>query len=360
MKNILYLILIIAVLTSCEPPEVGYISDHIRALEDTVFVPRGVFKTSAAPAAEGSTYPLKWEVTAVTDGDGNPSNDLFDEYEILIWKKGFNSDTDTTLALAEAKLELSEQPTLLINEVSGEMAFTQASKYVSNDIYKVSVNVSNVRGDRQLDDFVVVKLQPFQPVEFPVEMRSRLQLGKQAGGWDVGYTSKISNGEDANVSNVLDGTHPYITILKTNEEPSLGIKVRMIICDSYDTPIDPSKVVYYPSGAGYLQNFHDNSTETTTDATSTTFSLPAPPFPQFGRTYSGNNTYLMYYLTTDDAFEVDVAAFETDNGPKDWSVYTDPDTGEIKCRAYIRWGIRINDSGTWELKMKIPYTKVRK
>lgn len=361
MKNIFYSILIIiAMAASCQPPEVGYISDNIHALEDTIAVPRGVFKIGAAPAIEGSTYPLKWEITGATDAQGNPTNDLFDEYELLTWKSAFNADKDTTLALVEEKLELGDFPTILINEVSGELAFTQASKFVTNnDIYKINVKATNIRGEKQLDDFVIVKLEDFQPVEFPVEMRSAIQLGKDDGNYDMGYVSTIMNNFDDGVPSVLDGTHPYITITKVNEEPALGVRVKMIIADSEDRAINPDKVVFYPSGSTYYQNFHDNSVETTKDETGSTFALPAPPFPQYGRTYTGTNSYLMYYLTTSDAFTVDTEAYEADNGPKDWTPYTDPITGEIRNRAYIRWGIKINDSGTWEIKMKIPYTNIK-
>ncbi|MDY7394597.1 DUF5007 domain-containing protein [Aureibaculum sp. 2210JD6-5] len=359
MKNILITLLIAIVFASCTPPEVGYISDNIHALEDTIFVPRGVFKLSAAPAAEGSTYPLEWEITGITDADGNPTDALFQEYEITTWTEPFNPLTDTTLELIQAKIKQSMEPSILMSSVSGEIAFTQSTKFVNGDIFKIHVKAKNVKGERQLDDFVVVKLSPFEPVEFPTEMRSRLQLGKGGGAFDIGYTSVISNGNDDGVPSVLDGTHPYITVLKTSDEPAVGINVKMIIADSYGTPLNPEKVVFYPSGGGFLQNYHENSIETTTDATSTTFSLPAPPFPQYASNYSGSSSYLMYYLTTTDAFTVDKDAFEADNGPKDWSPYIDPDTGEIRNRAYIRWGIKINDSGTWEIKMKIPYTKIK-
>lgn len=360
MKKILYSLLIAAIaVTSCTPPEVGYISDNIHALQDTIFVPRGVFQLSAAPTVEGSTYPMHWELTSVTDPSGSATTELTDTHEILIWKEAFNGDTDTTLVLAEAKLELSQQPTMLLSESSGEIAFTQASKYVNNDIFHINVKASNVKGSRQLDDFVVAKLEPFAPVEFPTEMRARLNLTKNSGGNDILYTSVISNGFDDEVPSVLDGTHPYITVTKISDEPALGFKAKMIITDSHDVPLSPEKLTFYPSGSSYLQNYHDNSVETVSDATSTTFSLPAPPFPQYSRSYSGTSSYLMYYLSTADAFTVDTAAWEAENGPKDWSPYTDPDTGNINNSAYIRWGIKINDTGTWELKMRIPYTNVK-
>ena len=181
--------------------------------------------------------------------------------------------------------------------------------------------------------------------------------GKVNGAWDVGFTHTVLNDFDPKVPNILDGTDPYITVTKISDEPKQAILVKMIIADSHGAALDPSKVIFYPSGDTYLQNYHDNSIGVVTDAEGSTFGLPAPPFPQYGRTYSdGTNAYLMYYLTTDDAFTVDKEAYEADNGPKNWDAYINPATGEIRNRAYIRWGIKINDSGTWELKMKIPYT----
>lgn len=358
MKKIIYFVILFVAITSCQPPEVGYISDDIHALEDTIFVPRGVFMTSATPASEGSTYPMKWTITEIYDATGNPTNALFEEHEILIWKAAFNGATDTTLALAEKKLELVKNPTLLINEVSGQMAFTQASKFVQNDIFKVDVNVTNVRGERQLNDFVILRFQPFKPVEFPVPMIARIRLVKKDGTLDGIFSSTIQNDFDSAVPSVLDGTHPYITITKTNDEPSLGVKARMVIADSYDNPFSPDKILFFPQAGTYLQNYHDNSVETVDDATGTTFSLPAPPFPQYGRTYDGANTYLMYYITSRDAFTVDKAAWEAKNGTYDWSQYqTDPVTGEILAEGYIRFAVKINDSGTWQLKMRIPYSK---
>lgn len=358
MRKITYFIVILVAIASCMPPEVGYISDNIHALEDTVFVTRGVFMTSAAPASEGSTYPMKWAITEVYDANGLPTNELFEKHEILVWKSAFNGATDTTLELAEKKLELVENPALMINEVSGQMAFTQASKFVQNNIFTVDVNVSNVRGERQLNDFVVLKFEPFRPVEFPVPMISRINLVKKDGSLFALYSSTVQNDFDKAVPSVLDGTHPYITITKTNDSPELGIKARMVITDSYDVAFSPSKVLFYPSGGTYLQNYHDNSVETVDDDTGTTFSLPAPPFPQYGRTYTGDNSYLMYYITSRDAFTVDKDAWVAKNGPHDWSQYqTNPVTGDVVAQAYIRFAVKINDSGSWQLKMRIPYSR---
>jgi hypothetical protein len=355
MKKIIFFIAIIAAFTSCAPPEIGYISDDIHALEDTVFVPRGVFMTSAAPNPEGSTYPLTWKVTEVLDDNGDPTNALFEKHEILVWTSAFNPNTDTTLKLAEAKLKLSPEPSLKINNVSGEMAFTQATKFVTdNNLFTINTNVSNIRGNRQLDDFVVVRLMPFIPVEFTGQMRSRLNMIKTKGGKKALFTAIINNDNDNGVPSVLDGTHPYFSITKASNDPAFGLKVNMTITDSHDKPFSPSQILFYPYKSGYLQNYHDNSTETVNNETSITFSLPAPPFPQYSRNNWGD---LMYYITSRDVFTVDKEAYEAKFGTQDWSAYKTNDNGDIVCEAYIRWAIKINDSGTWDIKMRIPYSK---
>jgi hypothetical protein len=357
MKKIIYLFGITLFMLSCEQPEVGYISDNIHSLQDTINVPRGAFFTSAPPAVEGSTYPLEWTITSISDKDGKPTSELQDIREILTWTAPFDPTTDTTLELAMKKLKLSKQPSIIMNPVSGEFIFTQASKSVVNDNFIVNVNAKNVRGERQLDKFTWVKMGPFIPVEFKTEMRSRLQLGKGGGVYDTGYNYSVLNDNDPKVSGVLNGTDPYITITKISDEPKLAVKVKMIIADSHGAVLNPNKVVFnYNGGSMPLQNYHENTIGTVLDSESTTFGLPAPPFPQYAKDYSGNDAYLMYYLTTSDAFTVDKAAYEAANGAKDWNPYIDPATGRIRNRAYIRWGMKINDSGTWEIKMKIPFT----
>ncbi|MFV0505381.1 MAG: DUF5007 domain-containing protein [Bacteroidales bacterium] len=358
MKNILFIILLFSCLVACQQPEVGYLSKNIHALEDTIFVSRGVFMTSAAPSAESSTYPLTWSITEILDKNGKPTDELSAKHDIQIWTESFNPDTDTTLELAKSKLKMSAEPSIKINSISGELAFTQASKFVENEIFMVNANVSNVKGQLQIDSFVVVKFLPFRAVEFPAEMRSRINLIKNDGSKKALYTSTITNDNDDGVPSVLDGTHPYFSVLKTNEEPKLGIKARMTITDSHNIPIPSKDILFYPSGSSYMQNFHDNSTETEQDANSYTFSLPAPPFPQFGRNYTGNSSYLMYYLSSQSAFTLDKAAYEKDYGPQDWSNYKTNSNGDIICEAYIRWAIKIRDNGFWDLKMKIPYSKV--
>lgn len=354
--------MITAFVSSCEQPEVGYISDNIHSLQDTITVPRGLFMSSAPPAVEGSTYPMEWMITGITDNDGKPTTELQDEHDILIWKSPFDPTTDTTMELAMKKLELAKKPSIIMNPISGEFVFTQASKHVVNNDFNIDVSAKNIRGERQLNKFTHIKLTPFIPVEIKNSMGVQLQ-GLTSTTSQVISTYDVANAFDPKVPSILDGTNPYFTIVKVSDEPKLSIKVKHIVTDSKNQALDPAKVIFNPDRLG---NFHDNTIGGgVMDAVGTTFSLPAPPFPQYSRRFNSNDgspgIYWMYYLTTNDSFTVDRVAYEAANATPSggwnayWAKFTDAN-GHIRNRGYIRWAFKINDTGTWEVRVKIPYS----
>jgi hypothetical protein len=362
MKKIIYFLMITAFVSSCVQPEVGYISDSIHSLQDTITVPRGVFKTSPAPAVEGSTYPMEWKISGITDKDGKLTNELQEEREILIWKSPFDPRTDTSLELAMKKLELSKRPAIIMNPVSGEFVFTQATRLAVNSDFDVNVSAKNVRGERQLNKFTHIKLTPFVPVEFPNTTRCITQFVNQTtGATTIALDYRLENQFDPKIPNILNGTDKIFSIKKVNDEPKLGIKVKMIVTDSKSSVVSPAKVIFFVNGGELLPNFHDNTITPEVSADGTTFGLPAPPFPQYSRKYTNPldaNRFLMYYLTTNDTYTFDRAAFEAEKGVKPDSFYAPfkDVNGNIVIRGYVRWAIKINDTGTYELTMRHPYT----
>jgi hypothetical protein len=363
MKKIICFLMIASFISSCEAPGVGYISDNIRAQQEVITIPRGVFKTSATPAVYGSTYPLEWKITGVTDKDGKLTNDLQEMHDILTWLKPFDPTTDTTLELAMKKLKITATPAILMNPVSGEFIFTQATKFISNSDFDINVSVKNGQGERQLNKFTHLKLTPFVPVEFLRPTRIQTQFVDQTTGPQQGspFEYIVENDFDAKVPGILDGTDKYISIRKISDEPKLGVKVKMIIKDSKGSILSPSKIVYFVNNGAVLANFNDNTITPEVSVDGTTFGLPAPPFPQYSRTYrdpNDPNRFYMYYLTTNDAYTFDRAAYEADKGVQPDSFYEPfkDANGKIVVRGYIRWGIKINDTGTYELIMRHPYT----
>lgn len=360
MKKIFGFLIASILVVSCTPPEVGYISDTIHLQSPTIVVPRGVYTLGVLPIVDGSTYPLEWEIASVTDKDGNVTNELQEPRDLLVWKKAFDPNTDTTMELAMQKLELRKVPAILLNENSGQFSFTQTTAKVLGDDFDVSVMAKNVKGERLVKNYAHIKLTPFKPVEIINTMAAELHFKNNTGVWDVAYAYSLADVNDSKIPSILNGTNPYMTIVKVSDEPKLSVKVKQIITDSNNQVLDPAKVVFNPDR---LQNFHDNTIGVETDAVGSTFGLPAPPFPQYGRrNASGTGMYWMYYLTTTDSFTVDKVAFEAANPVPagGWAAYWAKYSNEnLLNRGYIRWAFKINDTGTWEVKMKIPFTKVK-
>ncbi len=346
MKNILksfgLLLVLQFIFQSCERPEIGFLSDNIQTPESVIKPPKGIFSVAALPIIDGSTYPLSYKITEVRDGAGMVTNELFEKHKILIWTSAYNPKTDTTLELVNAKVKESEEPSLLLNERSGQLAFTPASYYLVNDKYVIDMEISNVRGTKSFKDFAKIEFKPFVPLEFPSTSRFMVQLAKPATPNTFQNFIETQVGPDSdNARKIAEGTHPFISIKKISSDGAPGLKVIFKVQDKDGKPLAKkfNEYSFYPSGASYLSSFHDNSVQTREFDDQTEFNLPAPPFPQWG-TYGGNNLYLMYYLIPPSAVDVDWAKLGQNQA--DWGNY----------RGYIRFAIKINAPGTWEIVYK--------
>ncbi|MGV8829356.1 MAG: DUF5007 domain-containing protein [Breznakibacter sp.] len=333
---------------SCERPDIGFLSDNIQTPEDVIRPPKGLFSTSTLPIIDGSTYPLTYEILEVRDGNGNVTNELFEKHNIRVWTKAFDPATDRNLTMEQlvaAKLKNSEEPTLLLNSRSGQFAFTPASFFLKNSDYVIDMKISNVRGSKEFKDFAKVSFKPFVPIEFPATTRFACQLAKPESPNSFQFIVDHQIGPDSdNARKVLDGTNPYLTIRKVSDQGAPGINVVMKIVDKNGKELcrKHDEISLWPSGASYLSSYHDNSIGTEDNDEGSIFHLPAPPFPQWG-TYSGNSLYLMYYQIPKNAVDVDWNGIGQD--PSKWANY----------RGYIRFGIKINEPGTWEVIHKAPY-----
>lgn len=326
----------------CERPEIGFLSDNIQTPESVITPPKGVFSTAALPIIDGSTYPLKYEIVEIRDGNGNVTSELTDKHKITIWTSAYNPKTDVTMELVNKKLKQSEEPSILLNERSGQLAFTPASFFLTNNDYVLDMKVSNVKGEHIFKDFAHISFKPFVPLEFPVNSRFMVQLAKTATpNTFVNFKEQQIAPESEFSKQVLNGTHPFLKISKTSNDGAPGVKVIMKIQDQNGKSLAKKMNEYgfFPSGATNLSSFHDNSVETVETDDATIFNLPAPPFPQWG-TYTGTSMYLMYYIIPPSAVDVDWAGIGQKQS--DWGNY----------RGYVRFGIKINEPGTWEIVYK--------
>lgn len=342
IKNITLFAAVLLMFQGCERPEIGFLSDNIQTPESVIKPPKGVFSTAALPIIDGSTYPLKYEIIEIRDGNGQVTTELTDKHKITIWTSAYNPKTDVTMDLVNAKLKQSEEPSLLLNERSGQLAFTPASLYLKNNDYVIDMKVSNIRGERIFKDFAKISFKPFLPLEFPTTSRFMVQLAKVATPNSFANFVEQQIPNDSELSKqILNGTHPFIKISKISSEASPGVRVIMKIMDKNGKPLSKKlgEVGFYPSGSTNLSSFHDNSVQTDETDDASIFNLPAPPFPQWG-SYTGASQYLMYYIIPPTAVNVDWAELGLNS-----ALYGN-------YRGYIRFGIKINEPGTWQIEYK--------
>lgn len=343
-RSIPLLLLILLFTISCERPDIGFLSDNIQTPESVIRPPKGIFSTSALPIIDGSTYPLQYEIAEIRDGSGKVTTELTDKHDITVWTSAFNPKTDLTMEDVNKKLKKSSEPSILLNERSGQFAFTPSTYFLKNNDYEVDMKVSNVRGTRIFKNFAKISFKPFVPLEFPTTSRFMVQLSKAATPNTFANFLEQQIPADSELSKqIINGTHPFIKISKISNDGAPGVKVIMKIQDQNGKALAKklNEVGFYPSGATFLANFHENSLSTEETDEASIFNLPAPPFPQYSSSYTGASMYLMYYIIPASAVNVDWAKLGLKQS--DWGT---------NYRGYFRFAIKINEPGTWEIVYK--------
>jgi hypothetical protein len=144
---------------SCKKPETGFLSDRLFYRNNPFSASLGRVTTSLPIEADGSTVPLNVKLLAVRDKNGAPAAKMTTEYEIAIYK-GEILPTDTTLAQLTAKLGVGMYKPFNVNPIGGRLEVTPASVYADTGTYDFDIEVSNVKGTRQLNSIAKVKLTP--------------------------------------------------------------------------------------------------------------------------------------------------------------------------------------------------------
>ncbi len=151
-KIVLSLAALAGILAACEKIEEGFISDLVRYKDNLILCKRGMPLVKSAPIeADGSTPPYTFTMSNLRGADGKPAPPEFDtEYDLLVFKEGmaFNPETDTTLALLDAKREIQQVKPMIFNEKSGQIVFNRGSVNLPLGDYVFDVDLQNVRGTK--------------------------------------------------------------------------------------------------------------------------------------------------------------------------------------------------------------------
>lgn len=166
MKNIFFLILVTIVtiyFVACSKIEKGFLSENVAYKDKNILCKRGLILVQSDKInADGSTPPFTFKMKNLRKQDGSPAPEEFNkEYEILVFKKEtpFNAETDTTVALLNAKRELIKVKPMEFNEVSGQLSFNKGSANLPIGIYPFDVEMTNVHGTKLLPSIGQINVQ---------------------------------------------------------------------------------------------------------------------------------------------------------------------------------------------------------
>lgn len=212
------LIAFVSVLSGCKKVEKGFISDYMYYSPNPLIATQGNVINSKALELDGSTGPVKVKLLAVRNSDtGQPAPEMTKEFMI----KQFTSQitaADSTVELVNKKIELKPALPLEVSEVGGRISLSQATANVPTGNYVIDVQVTNIKGTREILNACRIQLLP------------KADYALDAGPF---YTT---SDPDAETGFSGQSTLP-VKITYDSKGPN---KIRFIFLDKNGTPFDPS------------------------------------------------------------------------------------------------------------------------
>lgn len=220
MKNILVIVISIAVAIGCKKIEEGFLSDQIRYKDNVIYCKRGlILVESDKVEADGSTPPYTFKMLNFRDkATGAPAPAEFNtDYDVLVFKDGmsFNIDTDTTVALLEKKREIKKLKPMYFNENSGQLVFNKASGNLPIGEYAFDLEMKNVYGTKLFPSIAQINvLDPSGEDLFLIEDNSNNAFSDATGA-----VTQMKNVKITCVKQSSDGARAILKITDKNGVP---------------------------------------------------------------------------------------------------------------------------------------------
>lgn len=147
-------------ISGCKKIEKGFISDYMYYSPNPIIATQGGVFNSKAIELDGTTGPVTVKLLAVRNADtGQPAPDMIKEFNIKQFLGEITSD-DSTIALVNKKIVVKPALPLEVNAIGGRISLSQATAFVSTGNYVIDVQVSNVRGTREILNACKIQLLP--------------------------------------------------------------------------------------------------------------------------------------------------------------------------------------------------------
>lgn len=303
---------------------------------------------------DGSSQPAVFSIANITDPSGVRSEQFFKKYLYSTWIKPYNNKTDTTVALIKAKISEKELPCIFINPVNGMIQYLETTSNLKSagDVFYMDVKVANSKGEKIVKKYATLKLTSSkQPFTFYQAATAILLVNN--GGQSI-FTLYDNITEDAfdRHKNIYDRNgKELVDIYKMSNEPANGVKVLIQYKDAEGIVFDAKDYATYSSGT---ESYLDYAVNRSNTPQGVMVEFPITPWP-------AKQDLLSYLKGGTMAFNVlDTASLhrEVYTNKKypflnDWPIDS---WGASKWYIRLRSKVLFNESGTWVISCKFPYT----
>jgi hypothetical protein len=357
MKKIILYAVILVGLVACRKvsDQTGFLSDDLYLKgADTLFVPLGSKGTSNVAWMDGSSLPAEFSIENIRDKNGVRSEQFFKDYLYRAWIKPYNNKTDTTLALIKAKIREVEMPSFSINPVNGMLQYLETTSNLKNagDVFNVDVKVKNSKGEKLYKDYATVKLSgKSQPFKFFQAATAILLVNAKGESTFTLYDNIPEDALSRHENIYTRNGKEFVDIYKLSDQPSVGVKVLIQYTDAEGKVFDSKEYRTYAAGTESYFDYAVNRQNTPEGAM---VEFPMTPFPA--------RKDLLSYLKggTMDFSVLDTASLHKE-------VYSDKKYpflnpwpagawGASKWYIRLRSKVLFNESGTWVITCRFPYT----
>jgi len=150
----------LSILLCCKKVERGFISDYMYYSPNPLIATQGNVITSKALELDGSSGPVTVKLLAVRHLEsGEPATEMITEYDIKQFT-GQITAADSTIDLVNKKIEVKPALPLEVSEIGGRISLSQATVNVPTGNYVIDVQVTNIKGTREIKNACKIQLVP--------------------------------------------------------------------------------------------------------------------------------------------------------------------------------------------------------
>jgi len=285
LNNVILFTCLILGAYSCKKTPEGFLSPDIHYEASPLLIPKGRNFLSDGLNCDGSSQPYTAAVLHYYDkATGKNVDTLFSKvYPVQVWTALYNSKTDTTLALINAKRKTINTTAISILPKSGQIVANYAALKIPAGEYQFDLQITNIAGTKvypKIGDFELVDTTDYESVP---------DIGTQ-----YDHLFEVGNESVSKAAGV-----PILTITRVGDTPDI---VTLQFLDKNGAFFDPKngEVVRRPNTGvdptpPYLQTLQDYGLAYTATDNSMIFTYAFAPFPLSSL---GNGFNIYYRIPT--------------------------------------------------------------